>query len=246
MNTRANTLACMLVACACAADCGVGVEGDFDGIAFQPTTTVFGLARRHAMIPRQGAVVPVLQGEDARTASVLFSSGALPSGEVWRLSPSRVFDARRRELVTHDGLLLDGLSMTRLQNGDALEATASGGDFPFALVQALPSEEQTQSGLGSLVSVVVRATRVDDEPSGGGIDVDVELRRERDVGQPTADVVTGQVRLRGFVAYAPERVATDNLAAAWPVMSCAMAAGPTQAAACANEDPLLVLDETGP
>jgi hypothetical protein len=228
--------------------CGVGVEGSFDGISFSPTTTIVGLARRHELLERQGAIIPVLQNEQSRTFGVLFTSAALNDDHAWRQQPADDFDNLRRSLATEDGLLIDDLPLPRLRAGETLEASSDGADrdFTFAMTQRLPAEDQLEAGLGALISVSVRVRELDDPPRGGHMDLDIELRRDRAAGQPTADVVTGQIILNGRVSFAAERLTVDNFAVAAPVMQCAMAVGPQQAGRCREEEPQVVLDETGP
>jgi hypothetical protein len=227
--------------------CGVSIDGNFDGISFSPTTTVIGLARRHELLSRQGASLPVLQNEQSRTMSLLFTGAAVDDDVAWRQQPSRHFDDLRRSLAIEDGLFIDQLPLPRLRVGETLEASSDGNDndFVFAMTQRLPDDSAVQAGLGALVSVALRVTELEDPPRGGYMDVDIEVRRDRAAGQPTADVVTGQVIIKTRVSFAPERLTVDNFAVAQPVMQCAMAVGPQQAAGCRGEEPLPVLDETG-
>ena len=155
----------------------------------------------------------------------------------------------RKDLATHDLLVLRDLSFADLEEGERVVADGcSGSEFSFAVSQAAVADEAAKNGLGGRITVEVEPTRVQasaGSPRGGTFEAKVFVQRERDVGQPANDLATGEVVFTVSLPFAPERLAEANFAVVAPIAACGAARGPGENAGCAAVDREAIVDATG-
>lgn len=255
----ARALGCALLLGAGAAaggGCAVAVDGDFDGLAFSPARTAEAILDSHTILQRQGALLPVERARAQMRVDLWLSGADLPVDDDWRHLPSeRLLDVRK-DLASHDLLVLRGMDFDALQDGrllvaqttadDAARGVARGaGDFTFSLGQQV-AEGFDQDGIGGKVTVEVEASRLDrEEPRGGSLRATVVVIRERAADQPASDLATGTVTLQLDLPLAPERLAEANLATVDPIARCVAESGPDAGLACATVEADPVVDERG-
>jgi hypothetical protein len=68
--------------------CAVGVEGDFDGVAFAPAQSVQAILDSHVILERRGALVPVERARSSMTVDLWLSGATVPENDTWRASVS--------------------------------------------------------------------------------------------------------------------------------------------------------------
>ena len=250
---RARARSCVAVAVTLcgglSVGCAVSTRGDFDGVRFAPDGSALVIADRHDLLLRDGAVVPVLKSSAARTVHIALSGALLDVGADWRRLPSDELLWLGQQLATHDGLLLKGLPLDRLADGERLVSTVvngvSAGDFDAAVAPALPSEDAVRfQAIGARQTVTLEPVRVESLAAGGSIELSIEVKREREAGQP-GEVATGEVTLTLSTTFLPERLAEANLSVAEPILRCMASTGPARGAACKDEKPLPYVDATG-
>jgi hypothetical protein len=227
--------------------CAVDVEGAFDDISFAPVGTVVALADRHDYVDNAGAKRPVKRGYGAMTASVLLTNADVDADDNWRDIASTERSDCTLSIAREDGIVVEGLSVARLNDGESLQASVdhdgARGDFSFAIAQSPPSSD-VATALGARIDVVVRGA-VDVASPPGRLSLQIEVRRSRDVGQPPSDIAAGEVIINVDVGATPERLAEHNLSVARPVLLCAMREGPLTSALCRRELPDAIVDESG-
>ncbi len=237
--------------------CVVGVEGDFDGLTFAPTTTAQAILDSHTILERGGALIPVERARSSMDVTLWLSAASIPETGAFRELPSdRLLDLKK-DLAMHDLLVVRDIDFDTMQDdAGVLRATTSAvdavagvtqgtGDFDFFMGQPVPADFPTD-GLAGHITVELRDNViVRDEPRGGRLETTIVVRRERAAGQPATDLADGEVTLRLAVALAPERLAEANLAVVEPIARCVAQRGPESSAACAGvlADP--VIDERG-
>jgi hypothetical protein len=235
--------------------CGVSVEGDFQGVRWTPDGTVLAVANLHDVVERDGAIIAVARDADVQTLEIALTGALLDPRTDWRRLPTAELLEVQRRVATVDGLLLTGVPLATVEEGDKLRAAfdptdaegAAEGDFSFAVAAALPPElpPEDDQGLGARVSVTVTPRSLDVADDGsGGLGLDIEVKRERAAGQG-GEVATGTVTLHVEATLTPERLGEANLGVIAPILSCMAASGPARAAACHDEAPLSYIDETG-
>jgi hypothetical protein len=249
---RFRSLRALVVAicsAAIAAGCGVGIRGDFDGVPWTPDATILAVADRHDLLDRNGAIIPVRRSDALQRMHLLLTAAWLDPTEDWRRQSADSLLELKRELATSDGLLLKDIPLARFEAGDTLRANVEGGvvegDFDVAVGAALPEASVVESqGLGSLLRITITPRGGEARPRGGSMSAEVELQREREVGQ-AGDIATGTVLLSFSASFLPERLAESNLTVAEPVLRCMHEKGPARAGVCRAVDELPYLDETG-
>lgn len=232
--------------------CAIAADGDFDGMPFAPTTSGLAVADRHDIFEVDGALLALRRSEEARTLHVLLSAAYLSPDVEMRREPAQRVLEWRRALASVDGLLLENLPLIAIASGDPLVAVDEGagasGDFDFSLVQAMPAGAYDVEGgraLGRKLTVSVRGTALDEQARGGSVELQVEVRRDRNAGQPASDVAVGEVVLHVSLPLSPERLGKSNLGLMAPVLRCAHATGPARAGSCRDVPADPYLDETG-
>lgn len=242
---------------ACASGCGVTIEGDFDGLAFAPTTTVQAILDSHTILERQGALVPVERARSSMNVHLWLSAASIPETGAFRELPSARLLDMKKDLATHDLLVVRNVNFDAMQDdarvlratttdADAVAGVTQGsGDFDFFLGQPVGAQF-TADGLAGRITVELRDNVVVREtPRGGRLETTITVVRERAPGQPASDLADGEVTMRVAVSLAPERLAEANLAVVEPIARCVAQRGPESSAACAGvlADP--VIDERG-
>jgi hypothetical protein len=237
--------------------CAVAVEGDFDGIVFAPGRSVQAILDSHTILERRGALVPVERARSNMTVDLWLSGATVPENNAWRELPSdRLLDVRK-DLATHDLLVLRGIDFDSMQDdtrvltattndADAASGIARGsGDFDFFVGQPVP-DGFVDDGLAGRITVELSDNViVRDEPRGGRLETTMIVTRERAAGQPSTDLAGGAVTLRVAVTLAPERLAEANLAIVDPIARCVAERGPDAGAACARVPADPVVDAHG-
>lgn len=231
------------------AACAVGVEGDFDGVPFDPGPTVMAVADRNDLSVQNGAVLPVGRADDDERLHVLFTAASLDTDRHWLGMSGTALGDITRALATSDGLLLLDVPLGRFADGERLSAVLEdgrlSGDFAFAVGMAWPEAETARDqAIGSKIRLALEPRGLELSRRGGSIAADITITREREAGQG-GDVATGRFTLRFSAGLKPERLTEANLAVAIPVLQCMQALGPGRAATCAHARPLPVVDETG-
>ncbi len=239
----------LVLATLAGAGCNVWIAGDFDGVPFQPGTSVLAVADRHDLLVRDGAALPVLKNRAGQELHLLLTAARVDPGADWlRFPHAKLLDVQR-ELATRDGLLIKGLSLDRFGDGEPQKAVLDNGvvtgDFDIAVAPALPpAAAVADQGFGSRVTVTVTPGMLDAQPRGGALNADIEIKREREAGQDGA-VATGAVTITVSSGFVVERVGEANLAVAEPIVRCMAEAGPSTSGACRDESPLPYVDATG-
>lgn len=242
----------VLVALLTSAGCGTGVEGDFDGVAFLPTPLAFAVADRHDLVRSGGTYLAVRRADENMKLDLVLTGATASPEDEWRRYPADRLLSLKKELATLDGLHLVGIPLSRVADGETVEATLderadiSEGDFDVSLVVAAPREDDALSfqGLGGVVAVKVTFDTADVGPRGGRVTGVVEVKRSRAEGQD-GEIATGEVTLSFTAALVPERLGKSNLSLLAPVMACAAEVGPVRAGACRDEPPLPFVDASG-
>ena len=235
--------------------CAVGVDGDFNGVAFAPDRSAAAIVDSHDIVAFNGSFIPVERARASMTVNVWLSSAEPPMGDEWRRLPAeRLLDVRK-DLAASDLLVLEDIPFDALQDGDTLTASTSAvdgavgvargdGDFAFALGQRV--DDAWEQGLGGKVTVEIQArSLVRAKVRGGSLDAIVKVTRERAADQPEGGLATGTVTLQVAVDLAPERLAEANLAIVSPIAHCRAERGPDAGLACAAADADPVVDATG-
>lgn len=247
----------MALVVSAAGGCAVGVEGDFDGVAFAPAQSVQAVLDSHVILERRGALIPVERARSSMTVDLWLSAATVPENDAWRELPSdRLLDVKK-DLAIHDLLVLRGIDFDTMQdNARVLTATTSDadadagiargdGDFGFFIGQPVPGDF-AEDGLASRITVELKDNLiVRDAPRGGRLETTIVVTRERAAGQPASDLAGGEVTLRVAVPLGPERLAEANLAVVDPIARCVAERGPDAGAACARVPAATVVDERG-
>lgn len=237
--------------------CAVAVEGDFNGVVFAPGRSVQAILDSHTILERRGALVPVERARSSMTIDLWLSAATVPENDAWRELPSeRLLDVRK-DLATHDLLVLRGIDFDTMQDdarvltattsdADATAGIARGaGDFDFFIGQPVPADFAEDGLAGGITVELKDNVVVREEPRGGRLETTIVITRERAAGQPASDLAGGEVTLRVAVPLAPERLAEANLAVIDPIARCVAERGPDAGAACARVPAAPVVDERG-
>lgn len=220
-----------------AGGCAVWVDGSFDDVRFAPQTTAVAILDAHAILERDGALVPVERPLADKRVHLWLSGADVPDDEDWlHLEDERLLEVKK-ELARNDLLLLRDLNFDALADGEDLVAEDDGtgvsGDFSFAVSEASITDGAEKNGLGSRITVEVQPSNVfATAPRGGTFEAKVFVRRERAVSQPANDLATGEVVFTLSLPFAPERLAEANLAFVAPIAACGAARGPGANAGC--------------
>jgi len=237
--------------------CAVSIEGDFDGVVFAPGQSVQAILDSHTILERRGALVPVERARSNMTVDLWLSGATVPEADAWRELPSdRLLDVRK-DLATHDLLVLRGIDFDTMQDdvrvltattsdADAAAGIARGtGDFDFFIGQPVPVDFAEDGLAGGITVELKDNVVVREEPRGGRLETTIVITRERAAGQPASDLAGGEVTLRVSVPLAPERLGEANLAVVDPIARCVAERGPDAGAACARVPAEPVIDERG-
>lgn len=247
--TCGRALPLAALACVTASACNVWIAGDFDGVPYQPGTSVLAIADRHDLLVRDGAAMPVLKNRAGQHLHLVLTGARVDPGADWLRFPNAKLLDVQRELATRDGLLVKDLSLDRFGDGETQKAVLDNGvvtgDFDIAVAPALPPEATVaEQGFGSRITVTITPHVLDAQPRSGSLSADVEIKREREAGQDGA-VATGTVTISVSTGFVIERVGEANLAVAEPILRCMAEVGPSTTGSCRDESPLPYVDSTG-
>jgi hypothetical protein len=233
--------------------CAVSVEGSFDEVSFAPSSTAVAILDAHGIVERDGAVNPFERPLADKRVHLWLSGADLPEDEDWQhLADERLLDVKK-DLATHDLLVLRDVSFDALADGKDLKAdnddSNGSGDFSFAVsprVIAGDGDGDGGNGLGGRITVEIEPRNVvAAKRRGGSFEAKVYVKRERAVGQSANNVATGEVVFTLALPFAPERLAEANFAFVAPIAVCGQERGPGANRGCDNVDREPIIDETG-
>jgi hypothetical protein len=234
----------------CGAGCPVWIEGGFDDVDLKLESTAVAVLDAHDVLERDGALIPVQRAPRDRRVHLWLSGADLPETEDWQhLEDERLLDVKQ-QLASHDLLVLRNLSFDDLSDGDDVIAASDPSDgeqddvgraFDLSLSHRRVDEGLTKEGLGGRITVEVEPLQVDEDI----FQAKLFVRRARSVGQPAADVVTGEVLVTLALGLSPERLAEANLAFVAPIAACGQERGPGASLSCKDVPREPIVDETG-
>ncbi|HEY1098533.1 MAG TPA: hypothetical protein VGF99_06380, partial [Myxococcota bacterium] len=165
--------------------CAVSVEGDFDGVPFQPTSSAVAILDSHDVFVRDGAFVPVERTRFDKRVHLWLSSSSLPVEQEWRRLPSSQTLEIKKAIADSDLVVVEDIDFDALQDGDVLTAVSEDGgpavgDFAVAVAQHDVGDvvdANGKAGLGAKVTVSIAASALRrDEPRGGQLDAVVTVK----------------------------------------------------------------------
>jgi hypothetical protein len=236
MRPAAALRVCAAVAVVGAGGCAVSVDGAFDSVGFAPTATAAAILDAHVVLEREGALIPAERPLSDRRVHLWLSGASVPVDEDWRfLDDARLLDVKK-DLATHDLLVLRDLPFDALADGERVVATSldDAPPFFFAVQHGDVDNAAAEAGLGGTVTVEVEPDVVDADTVSGTFAAKVFVKRERAIGQPAGNVATGEVVLTVSLPFVRERLGEANLAFVAPIAACGAVQGPGNSGACAT------------